>query len=63
MKTEEVPQSVPDAEEEPVLPAPEARPESQWAEKAETAREARALGQKLREGKRVLFPSRRSMNH
>lgn len=59
---EESPQPVPASEDESPLPAPEGRPESEWAERAEKAQEARDLGSKLRKGKRVLFPSRRSMN-
>ena len=49
-------------EEQPVLPPPEDRPTIDWAEKADRAREARELGRRLRRGKRVLFPSRRSMS-
>ncbi|GEM_PF-6446732 len=68
METKQPPQPVPgDKErekvEKPALPTPEGEPSSAWAEKAERAREARELGRRLRKGKRVLFPSRRSMNH
>lgn len=41
---------------QPVLPTPPAQ-----AEKAELARQARALGKALRKGKRVLFASRRHL--
>ena len=45
------------------LPVPDTkdRPASQWAKRAETAVEARALGKKLRKGKRILFHSRRHL--
>ena len=43
-------------ESQPVLPTPPAQ-----VEKAELARQARALGMALRKGKRVLFASRRHL--
>ena len=44
--------------QEPLLPTPQESAQPQeWAEKAARAREARALGRKLRKGKRVLFSS------
>ena len=45
-------------ETEPAVPTPEGRPAAQWAERAEKAQEARALGLKLRKGKRLVFSSR-----
>jgi hypothetical protein len=55
-------QLVQDSEEpQPALPAPGDRQESKWAQKAEIAQEARALGQKIRKGKRVTFRNRWSM--
>ena len=48
-KPDQVPQ------EEPILPLAEDLAAQGWAERAEKAQEARALGQKLRRGKRVLF--------
>jgi hypothetical protein len=56
MTTTESP--APDSGGEPE-PAPEERPPAEWAQKAEKAREARALGLKLRKGKRLTFSSRR----
>jgi hypothetical protein len=44
-------------EKQPVLPASRGQ-----AEKAEMARQARALGGTLRKGKRVLFGSRRHLS-
>ena len=58
MKTEE---SQPDSAQEPTLPTPEGRPASEWAERAEKAKEAREEGKKLREGKPILFPTRHAM--
>src|SRR5260370_472870 len=40
-----------------VLPAPEGRPAAQWAERVQTAKEARALRIKLRTGKRLVSRS------
>ena len=45
-------------ETETVLPPPDGRPAAQWAERVQTAKEARALGIKLRKGKRLVFGSR-----
>jgi len=48
-------------EKKPLLPVPEDQPATGWterAEKAQEAQEARALGRKLRKGKRILFSSR-----
>ncbi len=45
----------------PVPDTKDGRPASQWAKRAETAVEARALGKKLRKGKRILFHSRRHL--
>jgi hypothetical protein len=45
---------------EPALPVPQDQSEIDWAKKASRALEARELGQKLRQGKRVLFPSMHS---
>jgi hypothetical protein len=61
MKTGECPPPVAESDRKPILPVPAGRPASEWAQKAEKAREARALGQQLRQGKPVLFPSRRSL--
>lgn len=58
-KTTESELDAPGAEESrPVLPMPESRPAEQWAERAEKAAEARALGLKLRKGKRLVFSRR-----
>jgi hypothetical protein len=58
-QAQESEQPVPGGEEtEPALPAPEGGPAAQWAERAEKAQEARALGLKLRKGKRLVFSSR-----
>lgn len=58
-QTQEPEQPVPGSEEtKPVLPPPEGRPAAQWAERVQTAKEARALGVKLRKGKRLVFSSR-----
>jgi hypothetical protein len=49
-------------DEQPVLPIPQgSRPPEYWAERAEIAQEARALGLKLRRGKRLVFSSRRHL--
>jgi hypothetical protein len=68
MKIEEQPpqrvQEESDVEKQPALPVPEDRPGEDgedWAEKASRALEAREMGRRLRTGKRVLFPSRRSL--
>lgn len=61
MKTKESQQPIPESREKPLLPPPEGRPADQWAEKAEKAQEARALGRRLRKGKRVLFGSRHQL--
>jgi hypothetical protein len=51
-------------ENEPVLPVPEDdRPAEEWADRANRAVAARELGQRLRKGKRVLFPSMRSLSN
>jgi len=46
-------------EDNPALTVPEEQPAAQWAEKAQKAREARALGLRLRKGKRLVFSSPR----
>ena len=62
MATTESPQPDPESEEaKPALPPPEGRPAEEWAAKAERAREARALGRRLRKGKRLVFSSRRHL--
>ncbi len=59
MKAKMFPVPAREPEEEPLLPAPgEGTQAQEWAEKAERARQARALGRKLRKGKRLLFSSR-----
>lgn len=50
------PGTVQKPESQPALPMPAGQ-----AEKAELARQARALGKALRKGKRVLFASRRHL--
>jgi hypothetical protein len=62
MTTTDSPQPAPENEETEALPPPEARPAVEWAEKAEKAQEARALGLKLRKGKPVTFRSRRHLS-
>ncbi|HUY45160.1 MAG TPA: hypothetical protein VMV92_05490 [Streptosporangiaceae bacterium] len=54
---QEAPQSAPGGET-PALPVPEGHPAEQWASRAERALEARALGLRLRKGKRLVFSSR-----
>jgi len=44
-------------EDHPALSVPEEQPAAQWAEKAQKAMEARALGLRLRKGKRLMFSS------
>jgi hypothetical protein len=39
----------------PALPPPVDRPAREWADKVVTAEAARALGRRLREGKRLVF--------
>jgi hypothetical protein len=56
MTARTLPGTVRKLESQPVLPAPLG-----LAEKAELARQARALGKALRKGKRVLFASRRHL--
>jgi hypothetical protein len=56
MTTKPVPGPARNREKQPVLPPPRGQ-----AEKAETAKQARALGRTLRTGKRVLFGSRRHL--
>jgi hypothetical protein len=56
MTAKTFPGAVRKLESHPVLPMPLGQ-----AEKAELARQARALGKALRKGKRVLFASRRHL--
>ncbi|HXW33888.1 MAG TPA: hypothetical protein VEJ87_04865 [Acidimicrobiales bacterium] len=56
-------QSVPAGEEDhPALVAPEEPLAAQRTEKAQKAREARALGLRLRKGKRLVFSSRHHLD-
>jgi len=58
-QVQEAGQPVPTGEEDqPALVAPGEPLAAQWAEKAQKAREARALGLRLRKGKRLVFRSR-----
>jgi hypothetical protein len=59
MTTTESPQPAQESEQAQPVPPPEGRPAEEWAQKAEIAREARALGLKLRKGKRLTFSRRR----
>jgi hypothetical protein len=56
MTAKTFPGAVRKLEGQPVLPTPPTQ-----AEKAELARQARALGKALRKGKRLLFASRRHL--
>jgi hypothetical protein len=57
METRESQATPRSGEKDPLLPLPEEIPAGQWADKAKRAQEARALGRKLRRGKRLLFSS------
>jgi hypothetical protein len=58
-QVQEAGQPVPMGEEDqPVLVLQKEPPAGHWAEKAQKAREARALGLRLRKGKRLVFSSR-----
>lgn len=58
MKIRELSHRTPSKASKPALPPPPEEHPGQLAEKAEKALEARALGQELRKGKRLLFSSR-----
>jgi hypothetical protein len=48
-------EQISDRETVPALPPPANRPAWEWADKVVTAEAARALGHRLREGKRLVF--------
>lgn len=59
MTTTESPEPATEDQQAQPLPPPEGSAAEGWAQKAQIAREARALGLKLRKGKRLTFSSRR----